>query len=116
MPIGSDSPRSFRAMPINEPGRIAISQPAREQKEPFLYQQAEHWMQPIIDFTSWLVRSGLAGHSIGQTRARTVTQSHIASQLRAPRFSTRPKTIRSSLGLSSASDAVLACPTKCPRT
>jgi hypothetical protein len=29
-------------------------------KEPFLYQQSEAWMQPIVEFASWLVRAGLA--------------------------------------------------------
>lgn len=29
-------------------------------KEPFLYQQGEPWMQPVVDFLSWLVRAGLA--------------------------------------------------------
>jgi hypothetical protein len=29
-------------------------------KEPFLYQQAEPWMRAVADFTSWIVRAGLA--------------------------------------------------------
>lgn len=33
---------------------------ANNLKEPFLYSLYEPWMQPIVDFTAWLIRTGLA--------------------------------------------------------